>query len=166
MSKRKLWRPNAKDDYVNAILGRAPEDFNETIVRAQKIASLAGEEFGMETILIDELLVAALAHVQAADHPRAYPVNRIRQINEWLIRKEGKSTSSHEPDSPDALSSKLRAISDTVMQMLYRTESFLLLITDHRLDSVYHSSSIDRLSQIAMLKNHLAQLESEQADKS
>jgi len=166
MTKRKLWRPNADDDFVNAILGRAPAGFNETITRASRIADLAGKEFGEETDLIDELLVAAIAHVRMADHPRAYPVNRVRQINEWLVGREGRATSSYDPDSPEALASKIRAISETVMRMLYRTESFLLLITDQRLDSVYHASSIDRRGQIALLKNHLAQLESEQAEQS
>ena len=167
MTKRKLWRPNREDDYVSAILGLPPTDFDAAITRAAKIAELAGNEFGEETCLIDELLIATIAHVRMADHPRAYPVNRIRQISEWINQREDKSkVTSRKPDSPEALASKLREISNVVMQMLYKTESFLLLITDHRLDSVYHSSSINRRDQIGLLRQHLAQLESEQAEQS
>lgn len=161
------------DEYVTALLGLPPDDFNETAGLAQKLLQHAGgvvyckpelEEQTPEknARIRDVLLLAAFAasqtlHKNRGENPLAF-IQRAKQVVAWCKRPIAVATPLEE------LKNKAQEIARQVARRLYPNEGFVLLVFNEEAPGhVTWVTSTTRAAAIDELEKSLADIKADLA---
>lgn len=158
-----------RDDYVNALVGMPPLDWESKVNRALNLLTLADSAAvttGDDAPDEDMFLIAAAAMRRVA---RANPlgfVQRAKQVAKWLS-DQTRLVGAPGPSSREVLENKSEELARQVANGLFTDEGFILLVFHTGSDGyVAHAASVNRNDQIKLIEEHLSRMKAEQVKQS
>lgn len=154
---------NVSEDFVHALIGCPPVDWDEKLERAMELVERnARDPVAPEEQMEDIFLLAACAFYHTKRDHLAGFISRARQVAKWVSNNSKSSMKEATPQSPAVLRNKVQEVGRMVSRHLFANEEFLVIIYDRQDPS--HTGSISSApveDQVQLLQRHLEYLKHE-----